>query len=745
MKIFDKRPLCMILCILLGGFVFFTSCPLYVEIPILSIAVISLLIVIFWNNKRLVQKPLIILVCIFIILASLLSFFYYDCYFNVYELYDERVEITGRVTKATEGTTETYIELTTDKINGKNVTYKLSASVPTSTAYPIEKNDIIKFYGYVSDFEISGDFDMRTYMRSRGFSGEITEIKSFEVLAEGTPDFFERIISYRDSLSDWITENSGDEGGGLLCALILGDRSKLPFQAELNFQRTGLSHLLALSGLHLSIIVFGISTLLSALRINKKIRKVVEIIFVILYVVLTGAPISVVRAGLMVIISALIFLFSARSDSITTLSLSVIIICVAMPYSIYDVSLWLSAFATLGVLVYSELHDSYQGKSVGRLRKFITDTVSGVVISFFAIAATAVFTNIFFGTVSTVGALATPIISLIVTPFMYLGLIFMMLGNVLGFGYIINGMGALILNVVKSFSSISWIYLLAENAITQVLTIVLAVMFFLFLILDVNKKKAALITLLGILLSIYASAFSFNLYNTTADDIQYIQDENDDYVLIKSRAKTAIIDVTDQSTNDTYKSVNLINDAGLTELDSYIYTNYTFGLDAAAIKLANNIYVKHIYIPEPVTDEERITHSVMESVLYGSNTSLHTYSSDEFINIGEYSLILPYRSLKYDKNAFLIFDENDRVTTYVSSGMLNDDTKSVAVTLINGCDTLIFGRHGTSYSDYNFIIKFNGIKRIILSSENMTLPEEMVKYYSNTEILEDIKRISIKH
>ncbi len=744
MKIFDKRPLCMILCILLGGFVFFTDCPLYIEISVISLAAVVLVATSFVNTNRFACKVLTILSSAAVILSSFFSFLYYDCYFNAYEIYDTKVTITAKVTESISSTHATYIELTTEKINDRNITYRFSASVPSSLSYGVKSHDIVMLEGYISDFEESVDYDTRTYMRSRGFSGEITEISFIEVLEDGKPTIIDWVNDYRDSLSDWIIENSGIEGGGLLCALILGDRSKLPHQTQLNFKRTGLSHLLALSGLHLSIIVFGVSSLLSALKINKKARKIIESVFVILYVILTGTPISVLRAGLMVIISALIFLLSARSDSITTLALSVTIICISMPYSIYDISLWLSAFATLGVLVYSELYDGYRSKNIGKLRKFAQDIVSGLVISLFAIAATSIFTNLSFGTLSIVGAPVTPIVSIIVTPFMYLGLIFMLVGNVLGLGYAINFIGTLILNVVKSFSSISWIYLSAENVLTQILTIVFTALFFLFLILNVNEKKEALITLLGILLSIYVSAWGFNAYNTMTESIEYIQDENDEYILIKSDSSTTIIDVSDQSTKDTYKAADLVDASGLTELDSYIYTNYTENLYMSAIKLSNSIYIKNIYIPEPVTDAEGLTYSVLKSVLHGSNTKLHTYSAEDFIYTGEYALIFPYRSLRYDKNAFLIFDKNDRVTTYVSSGMLNDDTKSVAVTLINGCDTLIFGRHGSSYSDYKFIIKFNGIERIILSSENMSIPDEVLKYYSKAEIFEYPNKISIK-
>ena len=91
--------------------------------------------------------------------------------------------------------------------------------------------------------------------------------------------------------------------------------------------------------------------------------------------------------------------------------------------------------------------------------------------------------------------------------------------------------------------------------------------------------------------------------------------EDDEYILIRSDMKTAIIDVTSQSTKDTYAAINLLNDAGLTEVDYYVYTNYTFQTESAALKLANNIYVKNLYLPAPASDEENIKYFLLD-ILY---------------------------------------------------------------------------------------------------------------------------------
>ena len=61
--------------------------------------------------------------------------------------------------------------------------------------------------------------------------------------------------------------------------------------------------------------------------------------------------------------------------------------------------------------------------------------------------------------------------------------------------------------------------------------------------------------------------------------------------------------------------------------------------------------------------------------------------------------------------------------------MLENDTKNVALPLIEGCNTLILGRHGNSYSNYNFIYQVDGLKKLVVSSKNLTIPSETARYY----------------
>ena len=120
----------------------------------------------------------------------------------------------------------------------------------------------------------------------------------------GISVFFDNL---RERLSRCVTLFSDSESGALVSALLLGERDLLPDKLRLDFKRIGISHILALSGLHLAILSLGVGKLLSLLKVKKKARLVIIILFILIYMALTGFSVSVCRAGIMIIVSTCFF------------------------------------------------------------------------------------------------------------------------------------------------------------------------------------------------------------------------------------------------------------------------------------------------------------------------------------------------------------------------------------------------------------------------------------------------------
>ncbi len=144
----------------------------------------------------------------------------------------------------------------------------------------------------------------------------------------------------------------GEESGGLVCALLLGNKSFLSDTLSRDFERAGASHMLALSGMHISILIGAVGWLLGKLRVHRKARAVVLAAASVGYLFLTGASISAVRAVVMVCVLQLSYLLAADNDTLTTLGLVGAGILLLDPFSACDTGFILSFLATFGIVVF---------------------------------------------------------------------------------------------------------------------------------------------------------------------------------------------------------------------------------------------------------------------------------------------------------------------------------------------------------------------------------------------------------
>ena len=144
------------------------------------------------------------------------------------------------------------------------------------------------------------------------------------------------------------------ENGGIANAMTIGDRSGISSATTEQFNYAGSSHLLVVSGLHLSLWAFGI---IKFLRKNSFLRRcAVPISFAVLlfYSALTGFSVSVIRAGAMV--GAVIIGKALRrdADSLNSIGVGVAGILLFNPFAAYSVSLWFTVLSTVGILVFQK-------------------------------------------------------------------------------------------------------------------------------------------------------------------------------------------------------------------------------------------------------------------------------------------------------------------------------------------------------------------------------------------------------
>lgn len=131
--------------------------------------------------------------------------------------------------------------------------------------------------------------------------------------------------------------------------ILLGDTSQIPDDTLGNLQDTGIAHLLALSGLHVSILAGALSFALK--RVNKYVKTGIIFTFLLVYCAITAFPASLVRASIMTAISMTAPLFNRRNDSLTSCAIALIVILVINPFQLFAAGFVLSFCAVTGIIL----------------------------------------------------------------------------------------------------------------------------------------------------------------------------------------------------------------------------------------------------------------------------------------------------------------------------------------------------------------------------------------------------------
>ncbi len=223
----------------------------------------------------------------------------------------------------------------------------------------LKVGDKVKFTGEFLEPEIQrnyGGFNYKEYLKSIGIYGSVNA-SQVKIVGSGKISKIKLMASkVSNHLKETVTKNIKNENNrNLLLGILLGNDDNLENEIKENFQASSLSHLLAVSGMHVAYVILGISIILSKLKFSKRITKISTIILLIFFIFLTGGTPSVKRACIMSIMSIIATIFYRKSDIITNISTSLLIILIQNPFSIMNIGLILSFFATLGIVLFNKI------------------------------------------------------------------------------------------------------------------------------------------------------------------------------------------------------------------------------------------------------------------------------------------------------------------------------------------------------------------------------------------------------
>lgn len=151
-----------------------------------------------------------------------------------------------------------------------------------------------------------------------------------------------------------VNNDNDDEAQALIAAMVLGDKSALTPELRSRFNTTGVAHVLALSGLHLSII-YLLLTRLTLGRRRSWLAQGVIILAVWAYALLTGLPTSLIRAATMITVYSLFSLRGSRHAPLNVLCFTAIVMLLVDSSALFDVGFQLSFMSMLAILLFMPL------------------------------------------------------------------------------------------------------------------------------------------------------------------------------------------------------------------------------------------------------------------------------------------------------------------------------------------------------------------------------------------------------
>lgn len=221
----------------------------------------------------------------------------------------------------------------------------------------LEYGDLIEIKGEYSAPEVARNykgFDYSQYLKTLNIYGTIKVEESKIINKNQLSPILISINNIKEKMIDNANRNMPKRTANLLLGILIGERDNIQEDIIESFRTANLSHILAVSGAHTSYIILGITCLISKSKTPKRIGYIITIINLLIFIIITGASYSVVRACIMAIVVIGAKICYRKENFFTSICISLIIILIQNPFAINDIGLKLSFMGTAGIVIFNK-------------------------------------------------------------------------------------------------------------------------------------------------------------------------------------------------------------------------------------------------------------------------------------------------------------------------------------------------------------------------------------------------------
>ena len=287
--------------------------------------------------------------------------------------------------------------------------------------------DVVRASGLLDAPPRMSTFDYREYLARQGVFSWMPQPRELVRLgrSEDSP-LYARLLEVKDAVRRTVQRMLPMPESALLNGILIGDDNAIPEDLKGDFRRTGTSHIVAISGFNVSIVIALVIPLLSRV-LNARRAALFAMPAIAIYTVFVGGSASVVRAALMAGIGLFGALCWRKGFTLNTLCAAGLLMLVANPHTLFDVGFQLSFMATLGLVLHADrLSNPVRTWAQSRLgnekaRKALLLFLDGGLVTLAAQLTTLPLILVIYNQFSNVALLANVLILPLQPPIMILG------------------------------------------------------------------------------------------------------------------------------------------------------------------------------------------------------------------------------------------------------------------------------------------------------------------------------------
>ena len=418
-----------------------------------------------------------------------------------------------------------------------------------------------------------------------------------------------------------IKANLPADSAALVQGMVMGDRSALGPETLIAMQRSGLSHLLAVSGIHLNIFAACVLLILARLRLSRRAQSVITLLCGLVFLILTGFSPSVTRALVMMSVVMLAQFLSRRADTLNSIGIALLIICIVRPYWVLGMGIWFSAASCAGIAIFA-----------GRIANIVPSRKErGFFANAIGVACSAyLFTLPLLFIMNGWIPLISPIANVLISPLVPILMVGGMLCAVLPSGFFLTDAAAalthmcagLLTGSARAISAMPYITISFDRfwILTFFAAFIIAVII---LIVKRVRRKIWAITLAGCAILFITISLVDTWMATNRLELVYIGEEEYTGIVIRGRSAVLLEPPDRFNINQTMRYLSF---RGIRNIDAVLAPNHGSRIDSGLIRLHESYNITAIIGP----DDEYILGMLAEA-LPGASVYPSAYAVAELL------------------------------------------------------------------------------------------------------------------